>query len=273
MTSKARADLTGVSETALLTLHSRAREAQRPDTILSDPVAVDLLASIDYDFTRFGNPRQDMAIRSKTFDRQTREYLQDFPKATVVALAEGLQTSFWRLDTAIDDPQFRWLTVDLPPIVELRRALLPASDRVELCAQSALDYSWMDRVDTDNGAFVTAEGLLMYLQPEQSMALITECAKRFRGGRLMFDLAPRWFTGLANRGWLRPTRRYTLPGMPFTLSPAEVARLVDVPGVRVVREIPAELGRGLFGGFAGALSRSHSILDPVRPLTVLLEFA
>lgn len=45
----------------------------------------------------------------------------------------------------------------------------------------------MDRIDASDGVFITAEGLLMYLQPDEAMGLITECAKRFPGGRMFFD--------------------------------------------------------------------------------------
>ena len=118
-TPTAKADgtvLTGVSETALLTLRVRANEARRPDSIIDDPMAIELADSIDYDFAKFGfSRRQDMAVRALAYDRYTRRYLVDHPKATVVALAEGLQTSFYRLDAAGPGGQFQWLTVDLPP--------------------------------------------------------------------------------------------------------------------------------------------------------------
>jgi O-methyltransferase involved in polyketide biosynthesis len=74
--------------------------------------------------------------------------------------------------------EFHWLTVDLPPIIELRRRLLPRSARISVRAQSALDFSWMDAIDPAQGVFVTAEGLLMYLQPDQALGLIEECARR-----------------------------------------------------------------------------------------------
>ena len=41
----------------------------------------------------------------------------------------------------------------------------------------------LHRVDAGDGVFITAEGLLMYLQPEHPLALITECAARFPAGR------------------------------------------------------------------------------------------
>ena len=148
----------------------RATEARRPDSVIDDPMAIKLVDAIDFDFAKFGfTRRQDMALRALTFDHYTRRYLIDHPSATVVALAEGLQTSFYRLDASGVGDQFRWLTVDLPPIIELRDRLLPHSDRVSMCAQSALDFSWMDRVDPSEGVFITTEGLLMYLQPDEAL--------------------------------------------------------------------------------------------------------
>jgi O-methyltransferase involved in polyketide biosynthesis len=136
-----RVALSGIPETALLTLNARAREAARRKPIIDDPMAIALVDSIDFDFAKFGGARQEVALRARVFDAQARSYLSQHPSATVVALAEGLQTSFWRLDSAISEGQFRWLTVDLPPVIDLRQQLLPASPRVDVCAQSALDYS------------------------------------------------------------------------------------------------------------------------------------
>jgi O-methyltransferase involved in polyketide biosynthesis len=275
-TPTAKADgtvLTGVSETALLTLWVRAHEARRPDSIIDDPMAIELADAIDYDFAKFGfSRRQDMAVRALAFDRHARRYLADHPKATVVALAEGLQTSFYRLNGAGVGGQFRWLTVDLPPMIELRRKLLPASDRVGMCAQSALDFSWMDRVETKHGVFITAEGLLMYLQPDDALGLIAECAERFPGGQMMFDLPPAWFAAWARRG-MRTSLRYRVPPMPFSLSVSQLANLVNtVPGLRAVHDVPLPARRGkVFNALVWTAQRIP-LLDPVRPVLTLLEF-
>jgi O-methyltransferase involved in polyketide biosynthesis len=44
--------------------------------------------------------------------------------------------------------------------------------------------------------FITAEGLLMYLDPADALGLIRDCVARFPGGRMMFDSIP-------GRGWWR----------------------------------------------------------------------
>ncbi|ORA48447.1 methyltransferase [Mycolicibacterium celeriflavum] len=266
--------LTGVSETALMTLRVRATEARRPDGRIEDPMAIQLADSIDFDFAKFGlSRRQDMAVRALAFDREARRYLGAHPRATVVALAEGLQTSFYRLDATDVGHEFRWLTVDLPPMVELRRKLLPSSDRVQMLAQSALDFSWMDQVDTEHGVFITAEGLLMYLQPDEALGLITECAGRFPGGRMMFDLAPAWFARLITRGLLRPSLRYRVPPMPFSMTPSEVAGLVDeIPGIRAVHDVPLPPGRGKVLNTLMWGAQRLPLFDSVRPVFTLLEF-
>ena len=238
--------LTGVSETALLTLNGRAYQARHPNAIIGDPMAIRLADAIDFDFGKFGRKGQEMALRSLAFDRAAIRYLSEHPLATVVALAEGLQTSFWRLHAALPHAEFRWLSVDLQPIIDLRERLLPPAPRIASLAQSALDYSWMDKVENGNGVFITAEGLLMYLQPAEAMGLISACASRFPGGQMVFDLPPVLVKKLAPKG-VRSSRRYRVPPMPFSLSAAQLADLVNtVPGVRAVHDLPMPQGRGWF---------------------------
>lgn len=82
--------LDGVSETALITLNQRATEANRPDGVLEDPMAIVLRDSLDYDYHHFGRTHQGIALRALTFDTVSNEYLAEHPRATVVALAEWL---------------------------------------------------------------------------------------------------------------------------------------------------------------------------------------
>jgi O-methyltransferase involved in polyketide biosynthesis len=115
-----------VSETALWTLYRRAAEAARPDCVLHDPMAIELVREIDFPFEeRFGASAttwsQWQALRARTFDREIRRFLHDHPDPTVVALGEGLETQFWR----VNDSQVHWVSVDLPAVIELRRRLLP----------------------------------------------------------------------------------------------------------------------------------------------------
>ncbi|TQC49934.1 class I SAM-dependent methyltransferase [Rhodococcus sp. WS4] len=261
--------LTGVSATMMWTLRNRAVEASRPDGTLADPLAVTLYETLDYPYEQFGKPSQSHALRARAFDEQIRTFLTDHPGGTVVALGEGLQTSYWR----IADPDVRWVSIDLPQVIALRKQLLPDEPNVTTLAQSALNRSWIDHVDTDRGVFVSAEGLLMYLPADESLSLIGDCARRFPGGRMVFDSVPKWFSRKTLKG-MRIRGGYTVPPMPFHLSAGEAAELpARVPDIAFTREVTLPLGRGLWGSTA---LRTLSELPPLRnsrPTLTLCGFA
>jgi O-methyltransferase involved in polyketide biosynthesis len=263
--------LDGVSATTLWTLHNRATEAKRSDGVIRDPWAITLFDTISYDYLKFGKPNQSHALRAVAFDAVMREYLAAHPKASVVALAEGLQTSFWRLDALGVADELAWYSIDLPPVMALRARLLPDEGRIVSLAQSALDHSWMDEVDDTNGVFITAEGLLMYLEPRDAIGLIRACAARFPGGRMMFDNIPPFFSRRTLKG-AKLSDRYTAPRMPFGMTPDEGLALADtVAGVRTARDVAMPAGRGLFKVFAWPALQS-GFLSRVRPSITMLEF-
>ena len=264
--------LEGVSATTLWTLHNRGTEAKRSDGVIRDPWAVTLFDAIRYDYRKFGKPNQSHALRARAFDTAAIDFLTAHPKASVVALAEGLQTSFWRLARAGVADELTWYSIDLEPVIELRRQLLPRNDRIVELAQSALDRSWMDQVKTDDGVFITAEGLLMYLEPEDSLGLIADCAARFPGGQMMFDSIPHWFSRRTLTG-LRLSDRYLTPAMPFAMSADEGLALAgSIEGVRRARDIALPPGRGVWKlASLPALDRIGA-LRRARPSVTLLEF-
>lgn len=259
--------LDGISETALLTLHQRAVEAARPDGVINDPMAVVLRNSLDYDYGDFGRTHQATAMRALVFDQATRDHLSVHPSATVIALAEGLQTSFWR----VDNGELTWLSVDLEPVIQLRRQLLPVSNRLHYCAQSALDYSWMDQVDDTRGVLITAEGLLQYLDRDSVFELFAACARRFPGGRLVFDSIP-WYLSAYSRRGIKLSENYIVPPMPFWFTANNYDELRAVPGVRAVSELGMPPGRGRVLGRAVPLIYRSRGLQRFRAPTTLVEF-
>lgn len=264
--------LEGVSATTLWTLHNRATEAKRSDGAIDDPHAVEVFDAIDYDYLKFGKPNQSHALRAKAFDAAMTEYLHAHPKASVVALAEGLQTSFWRLQAAGLADHLRWYSVDLPPVIALREELLPHDDRITDLAQSALDFRWMDQVDAADGVFITAEGLFMYLQPGDVRGLIAACAARFPGGQLIFDSIPPWLSRKTLKGW-QLSDRYTAPPMPFGINADDaIAMATQIPGVCDARDIPHVSGRGMFKVFASPTLDRLGAIHRNRPSMTLVSF-
>ncbi|OKI17699.1 methyltransferase [Streptomyces sp. CB03911] len=266
-------DLAAVPETALWTLYHRAVEAARPDTVLPDPKAVELVERIDYPFDdRFagggGLQAQLQALRVACFDREVADFLTRHPRGTVVCLGEGLETQYWR----VDNGRATWLSVDLPELIALRERLLPAGPRQRLLACSVTDPRWMDEVDPAQGVLITAQGLLMYLRPGEVRELIAGCAERFPGGTLVLDAVPRWFGRLTLSGRMR-TRNYQAPPMPWAMDADERSKLRTASAAVVaVRDVWPVGGRGLLGALLPLALRVPPLATR-RPSVAALEFA
>jgi O-methyltransferase involved in polyketide biosynthesis len=267
--------LDGVPETLLWNLYQRANEARLPDGVLHDPRAVELADSLDYPFAeRFGAPRrflsQGHALRVRTFDQAVRDFLAGHPDGLVVALAEGLETQFWR----VDNGRVRWLTVELPETVAVRERLLPGGERRGTVACSALDPRWTEAADAGRGVLITAQGLLMYLRPPEVRELLAMCAERFPGGRLVFDAVPRWFSERTVRGKMRMSTGYQAPPMPWGLNAGRLAEVAGAhPNIVDVREIPAPRGTGAYYGTLAPLQARIPGLRNLRTtMTVAVRF-
>ncbi|MFE2727962.1 class I SAM-dependent methyltransferase [Kitasatospora sp. NPDC059327] len=266
------AELAAVPETALWTLYQRAVEARRPDGVLRDPKAVELVDRIDYPFAdRFGTSgtqAQLQALRVACFDREVADFLAREPRGTVVCLGEGLETQYWR----VDNGRARWLTVDLPESVALRERLLPPGPRQRYLAADATDLAWADAVDRDQGVLVTAQGLLMYLRPARVRALIAGCAERFPGGSLVLDAVPRWFGRLTLTGRMR-SHTYEPPPMPWAMDARERGKLRTAgPAVAGVRDVRPAGGRGALGALL-PLALTVPPLATHRPSVTVVDFA
>lgn len=79
---------------------------------------------------------------------------------------------------------------------------------------------------------------------------------------------------LVSRLGLRTSLRYKVPRMPFSMSVAQAADLVNkVPGVVAVRDLRVPPGRGLWVNMALSTVYRLPVFDPLRPCLTLLEFS
>jgi O-methyltransferase involved in polyketide biosynthesis len=246
---KLRVELGAVPETLLWTLYHRAVEARRDDAVLDDPLAAELVDRLDYPFAeRFGTGRglgQWQALRVRCFDQEVRRFLGRHPDGQVVALGEGLETQFWR----VDNQRVRWLSVELPEVAELRDRLLPASPRRRTIARSALDERWMDEVDGSRGLLVTAQGLLMYFEPEAVHRFLAACARRLSGGAMVFDAVPEWMRARSERGGMETRGGYRPPPWRWAMGAAEERRVAALAGIAELRALRLPRGRGPLHGY------------------------
>ncbi len=223
-------ELHGVQETLLIPLAARIGEARRAGSGYADPLALQIADRLgEARFARFTQEWTNLAAvvgRTKILDREVAAFLATNPGGRVVNLACGLCTRFWRLD----DGEVRWLEVDLPEVVALKRQLVPAADRYTLVAADALGTTWHDAVGPGPVLFVV-EGLSMYLSEAQVRGLLAGLAARFPGSDVLIEVISPLL--LRTMGRISPSIRATGARLDYGVAdPRDLAALV--PGTQVV---------------------------------------
>ena len=240
----AKVELTGVPETALWNLYQRASAARAG--YLDDPRAVEVLVRLDYPFERFDLPYRGLAARLHaqrvhTVDAALRQVLSGAPDATVVALGEGFETQFWR----VDDGRLRWLSLDLPEVVAVRREVLPDGPRNRTLAGSAAGAQWTAQVDRERPVIITAQGLLPYFERDEVHRMLTAWARLLPGAWLLFDAVTPHLQAVRRRNPL--PGGYHPPEWTWTVDAGELRQLRELPGLTDLHEVPQAGGDRLLG--------------------------
>lgn len=212
--------LQGAAQSLLLPLSSRALETARERPILRDPLAVRLLARLEFDaaaLTRNRLYHTIICLRTRRFDAVVEEFLCANPDGTVVNLGCGLDTRFER----VDNGRASWFEIDFPEVVALRRRLIDEGSRRHFIAGSITDRAWMDVLEPvrDRPILFLAEGVLMFLDGAQVQELVCELGRRFAKATLLFDAVKPIEVHLAR---YHPTLRRTQAQLRWGLSSGRV---------------------------------------------------
>lgn len=184
-----------VQETLLLTLYARALDAKAPAPILGDAASAELAGKIDYDYRRLKLSPSTIcgtALRARRLDAAVRAFTAAHPDAVVVDLGCGLDT---RARRCAPPPGVGWYDVDVPEVIELRSAYLPAEPGTYSVAADVTEPGWSAALPGGRPAMIVAEGLLPFLPPGAFPALMRELTARFPSG----ELAVNGYTRLAAR--------------------------------------------------------------------------
>ena len=189
---KVKINLSGVSETLLFPLWARAKISRDHPLLFYDAKAVELVEKIDYDFSTlavipFEGNLLPIVARAQHFDNKIKTYITTHHRASVVNIGAGLDTTFYR----VDNGSIHWYDLDLLPVIELRKRLIPKTDRSTCIAQSFLDPSCCADVAHGDGVFVVAGGLLRYFDESRVKQFFSMLADNFPGGEIVFNASSR----------------------------------------------------------------------------------
>ena len=177
--------LSGVPETMLQTVFARAKETKTRGAI-TDNKAVEIIDRLDYDFSMADKDaamHSGVIARTIVLDKLVKSYLASHGGAVVVNIACGLDTRCYRMKG-----YSHWYNLDLPETIEVRRSILPPTEKITQIAMSAMD-DWGGEV-AENGvpALVIIEGLTMYLSEADVQRIFSVISARFGKAQVLVEV-------------------------------------------------------------------------------------
>ena len=260
----------GVQETLFFPLLGRARAARTWPTCFRDPwseraarLAEAALPGIrDRDMGEV--PAAIYALRHLAAVTEIRRYLRGRPAAAVVDLGCGLD----RLVDDVDNGGATVYNLDLPEVLRLRSTWMEPHECERGLPASLTDHGWMDEVDAGGGLVAVASGVFYFLESAQVAGLVDAMARRFPGGRLVYDAESPELVAASERA-VRERGIDTAP-MPFRVADPYAPRTWSraVSEVRVNFDLssyasdPCALPQEVRDGFA-AMRESEALYEVV----------
>lgn len=180
-----------VQETLLIPLYGRKQAMDRYPDIFMDHDCQEIFSHVDFQVSeqmrgKIGKIGSIMGA-TRQFDMASvcRRYLKDHPKACVVNLGCGLDTTFRQ----VDNGHARAYNLDFPDAIAARNELLGDRERETNIACDLNDLSWFEQIDfrPEDGIVFFASGVFYYIKTEDVKRLFSAMAERFPGGKLVFD--------------------------------------------------------------------------------------
>lgn len=194
-----------VQETLLIPLYGRKRAMELYPGNFNDRDCQWIFEKVEISYEKKGIMEKVGAIMAATrqynMAEACRVYLKDHPRACVVNLGCGLDTTFRQADNG----QARAYNLDFPDSIAIREELIGERERETNIACDLNDLSWFDKIDfhPEDGIIFFASGVFYYFKTQQVKTLFTAMAERFPGGKLVFDATNK--KGLKNmlKTWLK----------------------------------------------------------------------
>jgi methyltransferase (TIGR00027 family) len=183
--SPANAEITHVSDTALMVAACRAHETELEDAFVRDPFAARLAGERGVAILRAlphsNVVRLGLAVRTRFVDQLLLEALGQCPITTVLSIGCGLDTRPWRLDLPA---YLRWIEIDFRDVLDYKDGLM--CGETPRCRRERLSVDLNDPAERSAiyqaaGSALTlmiTEGLLLYLPAATVEALAAEASRQ-----------------------------------------------------------------------------------------------
>lgn len=182
-----KTQLKDVSETLLIPLWAKATETSCPNGIIKDPKSLELMKSIDYDFSKLKNAKYSqlgISIRTKLLDEYINNFIKSSSNPIIINIGSGLDTRYLR----IKNKPSTWYELDLPEVIELKKTVFSPHEFDVLIGKSIFDFSWLNDISFENHEILcVAEGLFMYFSESEIKDIIENMKKKFNKFEMIIE--------------------------------------------------------------------------------------
>ncbi len=182
-----------VQETLMMPLYGRVYCEEHFSNTFPNQAAKNAAEKVDYDFGKVNSSELNMIVwglRARMLQDAAKDYLKNYPKATIINLGCGLDLSF----EEIDNGTCRFINMDLPDVIAAREKIVTNREREFNLPCDLMDFTWMEKikgepynVNIGNGVYIISGGVLMYFHTEDMRRFFLALAEAFPGGGICFD--------------------------------------------------------------------------------------
>jgi O-methyltransferase involved in polyketide biosynthesis len=200
MSTKIKVELGNVQKTLFMPVWARAVESTKDKPVLIDKTAVDIIESVDFDFTPMSENIPEISqiswiARCLRFDLIAGEFIRKHPGGTIVNIGCGLDTSYER----INNNSILWYDLDLPDVIELRKKFLNETENRKYVSSSFLDTAWFDKIIINDTVLFISTGVFVYFEETEIKDFIIKVADNFNNSEMFFDVTSPKGVEIANQ--------------------------------------------------------------------------
>jgi len=186
---KIEINLGSVQKTLFLPLIARALESKKTKPMLIDMTAIEIVERVDYDFSKLISSTAELSrigwiVRCTCFDRLIKDFIKRYPKATIVNIGCGLDTTYER----VNNGSILWYDLDLPDVIELRKLFMHETLNRKFISGSFMENNWYKYLYRPEHILFIAEGVYYYYEQKVIRAFFIKLTLMFPACELLFDV-------------------------------------------------------------------------------------
>ncbi len=200
-----------VSNTLYIPLAGNIYTSKNFRELLFDQKALELEVIIPQDITdKINDEYYFLASASRYYnmDLEIKSFIEKHQKCNIINIGAGLDTSYYRIksSTAI------FYEIDLPPVIEERRRIMPEQEYDIYISSSFLEVdTWLKNIkDTNLPTLLIISGVFYYFQEEEIDNFFIQIKNKFSLLEAVFDCNNKTALSISNR-YVRSTGNKNAP--------------------------------------------------------------